>query len=48
MPEPSMVVHTCNPNTEEAFEASLGYKVNSRPARDTQQDCLKKKSSHVG
>lgn len=49
MIEPSTVVHTCNPNTqEEAFEASLGYKVNSRPARDTQQDHLKKRNSQVG
>lgn len=48
MIEPSTVVYTCNPNTQEAFEASLGYKVNARPARDTQQDRLKKRNSQVG
>lgn len=36
--KPGIVVHTCNPNTEEAesrlyeFEVSLDYLVNARPA----------------
>lgn len=46
MIEPSMVVHTCNPSTQETearmFEASLSYKFNSRPVRNRARPCLKK------